>query len=121
LELTRAILFVKDLRVMRDFYSRTLGLEPILGTEEKGWVELQAGACRVALHAIPAHIADSISISDPPRPREETPFKLAFAVGDVDTERSRLMALGVTMFDTKAWGSCDGIDPEGNVFQITRR
>jgi catechol 2,3-dioxygenase-like lactoylglutathione lyase family enzyme len=118
LDLRRAIIFVKDLEVMREFYRDTLGLRPIPGSEEPGWVEFDAGNSRLALHAIPTPIADAISIADPPRPREDTPIKLVFLVGDVDAERSRLVAQGVTMFPTRPWGACDGIDPEGNVFQI---
>jgi predicted enzyme related to lactoylglutathione lyase len=46
---------------------------------------------------------------------------LAFAVPDIDAERLRLVARGVAMLDTKPWGTCDGIDPEGNVFQLVRK
>jgi extradiol dioxygenase family protein len=120
-ELRRAIIFAKDLEVMRRFYGEKLGLEPIPESQQPGWIEFEAGASRLALHAIPETIANSISVADPVQPREATPIKLVFAVGDVDAERSRLMAQGVTMFTTRPWGACDGIDPEGNVFQLAKQ
>jgi hypothetical protein len=56
--------------------------------------------------------------------REGTPIKLAFHADDPEAERARLVARGVTMRDVHRFGDvvfCDGIDPEGNVFQITSR
>ena len=118
MELRRAIIFAKDLEVMGRFYSEKLGLRPIPESQQPGWIEFEAGASRLALHAVPETIASSMSVADPVPPREATPIKLVFAVSDVDAERTRLMAQGVTMFTTRPWGACDGIDPEGNVFQL---
>ena len=64
---------------------------------------------------------DSGHEDDLPRAREDTPIKLVFAVADVDAERSRLVRQGVKMFPANTWGTCDGLDPEGNVFQIARQ
>lgn len=119
-QLARVVIFVKDLEVMRQFYCEKMGLLPILGSEQPGWIECDAGRARVALHAIPPAIADRILLADPVEPREENPVKLVFAVENVEAERARLVAHGVTMFATKPWGACDGLDPEGNVFQIAK-
>jgi predicted enzyme related to lactoylglutathione lyase len=119
-QLTRVIIFAKDLEVMRQFYCEKMGLLPIPGSEQPSWIECDAGQTRVALHAIPASIAEGISLANPIEPREDNPVKLVFAVKDVEAERSRLVAQGVTMFETKPWGACDGLDPEGNVFQIAK-
>ncbi|NDJ11150.1 MAG: glyoxalase/bleomycin resistance/dioxygenase family protein, partial [Acidobacteriia bacterium] len=54
---------------------------------------------------------------NPPRIREETPIKLIFTVTDLAGEVSRLQAAGVQL-ELKPWGAADGIDPEGNVFQL---
>ena len=121
MELRRAIIFTKDLESMREFYRDKLGLRPIPGADEAGWVEFEAGTSRVALHAIPRPLADVVSIAEPPQPREETPIKLVFVVSDVNAERSRLVEQGVTMFAVKSWGACDGVDPEGNVFQLATK
>jgi predicted enzyme related to lactoylglutathione lyase len=120
LELKRALIFAKDLGLMTAFYRDTLGLRPIPQEGGSGWVEFSAGAARIALHAIPAGIANTITISTPPRPREDVPVKLVFAVGDVEAERLRLVERGVAMFEMRPWGACDGIDPEGNVFQLVK-
>jgi catechol 2,3-dioxygenase-like lactoylglutathione lyase family enzyme len=96
MKFVRAIVFVKDLERMKAFYRDRLGLAVL--HEEPGWIELDG----VALHAIPPAIAAHIAIEDPPRARESTPIKLVFVTDDPS-------AVG------------DGLDPEGNVFQIALR
>lgn len=120
--LATVIVFAKDVARMRAFYEGVLGL--VAFEEDVGWVRLDAVGCAVALHAIPERFARDIVISDPPAAREDTPIKLAFHVDDVAAERERLVAAGVTMMPLKTFGSlslCDGLDPEGNVFQISSR
>ena len=112
--LKRAMLFVKDLPSMARFYGDTLGLNPIPETRTDSWIEFETG---FALHAIPPHIADGIEILSPPRPRENHPIKLAFAVDDLASECERLEGLGVKTIQTR-WGTCDAVDPEGNIFQL---
>jgi catechol 2,3-dioxygenase-like lactoylglutathione lyase family enzyme len=112
----RAILFVTDVARMQAFYESVLGLS--VTSSEPGYVELG----ELALHAIPEHYAPAIS--SPPELREDAITKLAFHVDDVAAERARLVDLGVAMRELshyKAFSFCDGIDPEGNVFQITSR
>ena len=118
MRLGRAILFAKDFQRMLTFYRDSLGLTPVGEPALLGWVELDAGGARLALHAIPNDIAQRITLERPARPRQETPIKLVFVVSDVDAERARLISLGVRMLDVQPWGGCDGVDPEGNVFQL---
>lgn len=113
-----AVLFAKDLQRMAEFYQEALGLRVIPGASGPGWVELDAGGVRLALHAIPPRIARKIEITQPPRAREETPFKLLFEVDDLYAVRRRLVQFGATMFEPKNSGVCDGLDPEGNVFSL---
>jgi predicted enzyme related to lactoylglutathione lyase len=117
MQLYRAMIYVKDLPRMREFYSEMLGVSPINKTSADQWAEFNAGSARFALHAIPADIAEQIEISSPPQAREKNPVKLTFEVDDVEAERARLASLGATMVQ-RPWGSWDGIDPEGNVFGI---
>jgi catechol 2,3-dioxygenase-like lactoylglutathione lyase family enzyme len=114
MRLRQTVLFVKDLELMAEFYGEVLGLEPVAGTRTGSWIEFEAG---LALHAVPAHLAEQIEISSPPRPREDHPVKLIFHVDNLDAERARLAALGVTLMP-RPWGVCDAIDPEGNIFQL---
>lgn len=114
------MIYAKDLDRMAAFYENTLGLRPVAGTRTDGWIEFEAGDTRLALHAIPAHIATQIEITTPAEPREETPIKLIFAVDGVDAELSRMEALGATVI-LRPWGGVDAIDPEGNIFHLTAK
>jgi predicted enzyme related to lactoylglutathione lyase len=123
MHLSGAILFVKDFQRMRDFYAGMLQTRPLNeeGTGSYALFDLNGG--RFVLHAIPDEYACDIKIASPPEARERNPVKVVFAVEDVSSERSRLAAIGVTMLQ-RPWQnpteSCDGVDPEGNVFQIAR-
>lgn len=105
---------------MMVFYRDALGLTPLSGNASEGWLEFDAGGVAVALHAIPEHIAKDIVLTNPPTAREETPIKLVFEVLDIEVASIHLINHGAAMFEPSAWGSCDGVDPEGNVFQIVR-
>ena len=120
MRLRRAILFVKDMERMLAFYWNAMGLAPLQQEAVDGWVELDAGGTSLALHAIPVELAKGITFTNPPRPRETAPVKLVFVVPDLEAERARLVSLGVSISEIRPWGACDGIDPEGNVFQLAR-
>lgn len=116
MKLASALLYVKDLARLTAFYQDLLGMAPV--NQAAGWVEFSAGAATLMLHEIPGAVADQIVITTPPEPREETPIKLIFAVPDLAAERARLAAAGIDLVE-RPWGSCDGMDPEGNIFAIT--
>jgi catechol 2,3-dioxygenase-like lactoylglutathione lyase family enzyme len=116
--MAQVILFVEDVPRMQAFYERVLHL-PVI-TAEPGWVRLDAGGAVLALHAIKAGPA----LPEPPPERVDSNIKVCFRVDDVDGERAALVAAGVRMRDVHRYQGvafCDGIDPEGNVFQITTR
>jgi predicted enzyme related to lactoylglutathione lyase len=122
MQLGCAMIYVKDFPRMKEFYSEMLGSKPINQEWTDSWAEFDAGGARFALHAIPADIAQGIKISTPPVPRERDPIKLIFRVDDVRAERARLESLGITMLN-RPWQnpaeSCEGIDPEGNIFRVS--
>ena len=123
MHLNGAVLFVKDFQRMRDFYAGMLETRPLSEewTDSHAVFDLNGGT--FVLHAIPDDYARGIKIASPPEARERNPVKVIFAVEDVPSECSRLAARGVTMLQ-RPWQnpteSCDGVDPEGNVFQIAR-
>jgi catechol 2,3-dioxygenase-like lactoylglutathione lyase family enzyme len=117
MRLNKAMIYVKDLPRMAAFYSGPLGLKAIEETRLDNWVEFDAGGVRFSLHAIPREIAAGIEISSPPKLREKSPVKLFFEVDDVISERRKLEAMGIQIIE-RPWGGCDGVDPEGNVFEI---
>jgi catechol 2,3-dioxygenase-like lactoylglutathione lyase family enzyme len=116
MRLATVIVFVDDVAAMRAFYAGVSGMAVV--EETGGWVRLDAGGCSVALHALPAGGKGDGAA------REDAYVKLAFFADDVAAERARLVAAGVRMSDVKAFGAirlCDGLDPEGNVFQVSSR
>jgi catechol 2,3-dioxygenase-like lactoylglutathione lyase family enzyme len=118
MQLAQIILFVEDMPRMQAFYQGTLGV-PVI-TAEPGWVQLDAGGVVFALHAIKAGPKQP----EPPPARIDTYIKLCFHVDDVDAVRGTLIGAGVPMRDVHRYQGmvfCDGVDPEGNVFQITTR
>ena len=124
MRLAQAILFTVDTGRMTAFYTGALGLRVIDGHPADGFVRLDAGGCALALHAVPHEVAERIGIESPPRAREDCAIKLAFHVDDIDAARASLAGHGARMGETHRTGDvaiCDGLDPEGNVFQITTR
>jgi predicted enzyme related to lactoylglutathione lyase len=112
------MIFTKNTERMATFYRDALGLTPLSAESSNGWLEFDAGGVALALHEIPAHIAKDIEITSPPTIREGTPIKLVFEVQDIEVARLHLINHGAVMAEPSAWGSCDGTDPEGNVFQV---
>lgn len=118
MQLQGAMLFVTDLPRMAAFYSDVLGLKAVADTRMDNWIEFEAGSTRFSLHAIPsAALSGCAPIASPPKPRESNPIRLDFAVSDVESERTRLEALGVPVL-VRPWGACDIVDPEGNVLGL---
>jgi catechol-2,3-dioxygenase len=119
MHLKQILLYVKNLADMAAFYETSLGLKPIAETRTETWVEFDAGSTCIALHKIPETIASQIQLSSPPEPRKNNPVKLIFEVADLAHETKRLASLGVTLHQ-QPWGAWDGIDPEGNIFQLVQ-
>ena len=121
MRLHSAMLYVKDLERMKQFYGSILGVQPTNQNGNDVWTTFDTGGARFALHAIPAEIANHIEITSPPTPRETNPVKLIFEVKDVESECARLESLGIRIL-RRPWQqpeeTCDAVDPEGNVFQI---
>jgi catechol 2,3-dioxygenase-like lactoylglutathione lyase family enzyme len=120
MDLRYPMIFAKDLDRMTAFYRDGLGLRLRPESVKPGWVEFDAGGAGLALHAIPDHIAATIDITVPPAAREDSATKLVFQTADVAAARAHLIAHGAMMFEMRGSGSCDGLDPEGNVFQIMK-
>jgi catechol 2,3-dioxygenase-like lactoylglutathione lyase family enzyme len=120
MKLRRVMIFAKDMARMTAFYRDGLGLRLIPESRQEDWVELEAGGCSLALHAIPIGISKDIVIASPPEARDDTPMKLVFETPDLEAARSHLLSQGAVMHEPRSSGACDGLDPEGNVFQIVK-
>jgi hypothetical protein len=104
---------------MMEFYTEGFGLQPDLSSIQKGWVVLESNVAALGLHVVPPSIGRNITVDSPPKARENTPIKLCFRTDDINRSRDHLITCGAHMLEVKPWG-CDGIDPEGNVFQINQ-
>lgn len=122
-KLSRVILFVKDMDRMTAFYRDVIGLAPAAGAAE-GFTPLDGEGCQLALHAIPAEYATGIELKVPPEPRTSTPMKVCFYSDNPLAVRDALLERGVVMREPSQFGDlvlCDGLDPEGNIFQFSNR
>ncbi len=118
------MVFAKDMERMRRFYRDGVGLAPVDEADPATWLRFDAGGCFFALHGLPPDVARHIAIADPPHARSDVALKFTFHVDDVDAARARLAAHGARMDEPRCFGDmvfCDGVDPEGNVFQIANR
>jgi predicted enzyme related to lactoylglutathione lyase len=113
--LIRSILFVKDAELMSSFYQAALGLNVIC--HEPGWIVLSNGGVELALHGIPAEIASTIIIENPPVSRSETPIKLVFAAKDLEAAAAAIENAG-GWIERRFEERFDAKDPEGNIFQV---
>jgi catechol-2,3-dioxygenase len=119
--LTRVILYVQDVRRLKDFYRNTLEL-PAVEEIEGEWAVLNAGTCELALH----RAGKPYRVADPSSWKVETNAKLVMTVErDLEELRAELITKGVAMGRIKSFPPltgplCDGQDPEGNVFQLAQ-
>lgn len=110
--LTRIVLYVKNVERLAEFYQRVFGLERV-GEPEKGWIELNAGACTIALHQA-AKTAD----------HRRAAAKIVFGVSDVKKAKATLERRGLKLGPihvTSHSSFCNGKDPEGNLLSIGDR
>jgi catechol 2,3-dioxygenase-like lactoylglutathione lyase family enzyme len=108
MQIRRVMLWAENLKVMSEFYENKLGLKVLERSD--GFVDFDAGACRLALHRGTS------------RPGAT---KVCFYAKDVSDARAELIARGVQMGKDPGPGEglklCDGKDPEGNKFQLSNR
>ncbi|WP_175845895.1 VOC family protein [Burkholderia arboris] len=121
LPMTRIILYVHNVTLLKTFYQRYFEL-PVIEEIGGEWAVLDAGAIELALHlAGPAfrHATAPASAQ-----ADSSNVKLVFRIDTgIGAHRDRLARDGVTVRDLKRFDGFpyemyDGIDPEGNVFQV---
>lgn len=121
----RVIIFAKDMARMIAFYGDVVGLSRVEHPQSTDdFVSFHAGGVQLSLHRIPEHLAREIEIADPPAARASTPIKVVFGAADVHGARTELVARGANLGPVHEFGDlhlCDGVDPEGNIFQLASR
>lgn len=107
--LRRITLFTLQMPEMADFYRDKLGLPQV--TDERGFKEFDAGACKIALHNGTSRVG-------------ARPPKIVFYADDVAAVREALVARGVKLGKVLSQAGlirCEGKDPDGNPLQISNR
>lgn len=117
-----AIVYAKDIQRLARFYAEVADLEVM--HEVADHVVLESGTHELVIVAIPAATAARIVIATPPVRRENTAFKLSFAVASLADARAAAKAAGGELnppekeWDFQGLRVCDGCDPEGNMIQV---
>ena len=117
-----AVAYAKDIRRLARFYAEVADLEIVHEVEDH--IVLESETHELVVVAIPAAIASRIVITTPPIRRENTAFKLSFAVASLAEAREAAKANGGELNPSaKEWSFqglrvCDGCDPEGNMIQL---
>ena len=114
-----AVLYASDVSRLGAFYEAVVGLAVAESTAD--FVTLVSDRWELTLVAVPATVAATLQLSDPPTRRSRTPIKLVFAVESLVVAAP---AAGGAL-DGAEWTFgdalvCDGHDTEGNVVQFRR-
>jgi predicted enzyme related to lactoylglutathione lyase len=116
------VVFATNQKRVSAFYQQTLDLE--VEASDSSHDLLRGHGYEVVIHTIPRKYADGITITSPPEPREETPFKPTFVVASLAEVRRAAEATGGHLKpESDAWHFrghvvLDGWDPEGNIVQF---
>jgi hypothetical protein len=121
----RMVMYAKNLATMQEFYQRVCQLD--VEQSERDHVVLGSPTSQLTIVQVPASVASTIHIADPPARRTQTPVKLVFDVDDISATRGAVLDLRGGMDPAESeWifqghHVCDGHDPEGNVVQFQQR
>ncbi len=117
-----AIVYAKDVARLARFYAAVADLEIVHEVTDHSVLESETH--ELVIVAIPAATAARIVIATPPVRRENTAFKLSFAVPSLAEARATSGAAGGELnppekeWDFQGMRVCDGCDPEGNMIQL---
>lgn len=116
------VVFAKDVAALAQFYRALADMVEIYADADHR--VLDQDSFQLVVHGIPPQIAQRIQITQPPQRREDTPLKLCLPVARIDAARSQAARLGgqvdppANEWAARGFRACDGMDPEGNVFQV---
>jgi predicted enzyme related to lactoylglutathione lyase len=114
-----AVIYVKNMESMADFYESVLAMVRIHASSEL--FVLESADFQLVLHTMPDHITETVIVKSPPELRQ-TPIKLFFTVASIAQARSTAKTLGGDVFSEQWQGPgfvvCNAYDPERNQFQV---
>jgi predicted enzyme related to lactoylglutathione lyase len=117
-----AVVYAKNLKGIAEFYEKVASLSLKRAADDH--IVMVSESFQLVVVQIPAHLAETIDIEEPPVRRTRNPIKLVFFVADIAAARVVANAeSGALNAPDDEWlfeGNrvCDGHDPEGNVFQL---
>lgn len=112
------ILYVQNINVLKHFYVENFNLKVL--EEDNVWILMNTGSINIGLHKIGEQYLEKIT----ERHQFDNNTKLVFQIDtDIESARNELLSKNVQMREIKTFEGydfwlCDGIDPEGNVFQL---
>lgn len=115
------ILYVKNIQLLKKFYSENFNLKVI--EEDEIWILLNAGNVNIGFHKIGKKYMEQIEHNH----QFDNNTKIVFEIDDdLELIRKEFIEKNILMrelktFDNYNFWLCDGIDPEGNVFQLKKR
>lgn len=124
IERVRGVLFAKNFERVMAFYVGALGMTRAGGDDDHA--VLRHDGFELVVHRIPANVAATIVIADPPVRRAWAALRLDYPVASVEDTRKLARSLGGDVDEQPPpWaGSVDfflGYDPEGNQFGLGGR
>ena len=117
-----AVVYAKDLQKTSAFYEHAIGLT--VAQRKPDYTQLRCEGFDLVVHAIPASIAATFEIADPPERREDSAIKLSLPVASIAVARAAAPRHGGKIdapereWEFGGMRLCDGHDPEGNVIQV---
>lgn len=112
------ILYVQNINVLKLFYVENFNLKVL--EEDNVWILMNAGSVNIGLHKIGEQYLEKITEGH----QFDNNTKLVFEIDtNIEVARNELLSKNVQMREIKTFEGydfwlCDGIDPEGNVFQL---
>lgn len=122
LNLNTIILYVQDVKTLKAFYCGSLHLE-VVEEDGDGWALLRAGGGYIGLHKAGNEYLEKMAAGY----QFDNNAKIVFEMdGDIHAVRAELLARQVAMREIKTYDNygywlLDGVDPEGNVFQLKQK
>ena len=121
----QVVLYAKNLKIVQAFYQTVFELS--VEHSEPNHVVLGSAVSQLVIIQVPASIAATIDIADPPARRTQTPVKMVFEVTSLAAARDAARKFGGGLdpaereWAFQGYQACDGHDPEGNVVQFRQR
>jgi predicted enzyme related to lactoylglutathione lyase len=117
-----AVLYAADAARVSAFYSAVIGLQVVHADHE--YTLLRSEAFELVILVTADARAVGATLTDPPQRRNQAAFKPVFFVPDLPGARELAGQFGGSLNPAdREWRFqdfivCDGVDPEGNVFQL---